>query len=144
MFGIIFWRYLSRATRRERLLITEDSLAIITDANGKKEVCSFKINLTTGISFVGFQQAIDHPLKTDSLDYLGFQTEQKLINAATDEGNLALEHDGKIIRFGVGIPSWDVVQLNELLQRKTKGLLCITNLPEEIPESEWNSQPLIR
>ena len=137
-FAVICWRYLARATNKETLIISNDELTVIRKANGKKVIYKYPVNLTTSISFIGSQQPIDHPLKSPNLDYLGLQTEQQLVNAATAEGNIILEHEGKSVRFGIGIPSWDVVALSNLLQIKTNGLLWIANLPEEIPEEVWN------
>lgn len=137
-FYLAFRRYLRRVTHREELLISPDSITVVKQINGKNTTVKYSINDIHRLRFIGFVQSVDHPLKTESFDYLGFQTQQSVIDAVTTEGNMAFDYEQQTIYFGIGVPSWDAAKLNELLKQKTGGQLFIADLPEEIPEEVWN------
>lgn len=99
----------------------------------------YDIERVTNMQFRGKQHPTDHPLKGESFDYFGFQTEQELINTVHDEGNLSFDYDGKTVFFGKSVPSWDAEDLAKTIRELTDNRLYIANLPENIEESDVSS-----
>jgi hypothetical protein len=137
IFGIAFWRHYKRVVHREELFIGYHTITIITNVAGRKVETVYEIDKVQNLRYLGFEHPVDHPLKTKSFDYLGFQTQSEVVNAVMAEGNVAFEYEGKTIRFFIGVPSWDVAEMNAALEEHTFGRLSIAGLPEEIADSEW-------
>ncbi len=140
IFGIAAYRYLERVTLHEELWISPDMLTTIITKNGRKVSTQFPLDALLSLRFIGFQEAADHPLKSPNFDYLGFQTQQAVVNTVTAEGNLLIEHAASSVRIGKGMPSWDAAKLNALIAEKTNGQAFIEGLPEEIPEELWQAR----
>jgi hypothetical protein len=130
VFFIAFKRYLNKATAKESLLITSNSLTIINTAILSRSQNNYEIDKIVNIQFAGKQHMTDHPLKGASFDYLGFQTQQEVINTVHDEGNLSFVYDDKTVFFGKSVPSWDAEKLDREIREITKNRLYINNLPE--------------
>ena len=137
IFGIAFWRHYKRVVHREELLVGYQTITIITNNVGRRVETVYEIAKISNLHYLGFEHPLDHPLKTDSFDYLGFQTQSEVVNAVMAEGNLAFEYESKTVRFFIGVPSWDVAEMNEVMREHTFDRLSIEGLPEEIEDSEW-------
>jgi hypothetical protein len=140
VFGIAFWRYYKRVVHREELVIGDETITIITNDSGRRVEREFAIDKVKGMRYIGFERPQDHPLKTGSFDYLGFQTQLEVVNAVMAEGNVAFDYEGQTVRFFIGVPSWELVEVDEVLERKSDGRLFIDGLPEEIPDGEWRGE----
>ena len=138
-FTVAFLRFYFKLSQKETLTIYESSFTLITNANGKKKVVQYNNADVTELRYTGREKMLDHPLKTGSFDYLGFQTQQEVTDNLTAEGNIAFKYAHQTIRFGVGVPSWDAEKISQAFSQKTNGQLLIADLPEDIPESEWKA-----
>lgn len=134
VFMIAFKRYTTKATAKESLLIAKDTFSVINKSIFTKSVKRYKVADIDGIWFKGKQHFTDHPLKGQSFDYLGFQTQQEVINTVHDEGNLSFEYNGQTIYFGKSVPSWHAEDFDKILQAQTNGTLRIKNLPDAIDD----------
>jgi hypothetical protein len=56
-----------------------------------------------------------HPLAGETFDYLGFQTEQKVISEMHGDNRLAFDYENKTVTFGENIYSWEFDELQILL-----------------------------
>ena len=64
-----------------------------------------------------------HPLAGEQIDYLGFQTEQAVIDEMHGDKRLGFDYEGKKITFGENIYSWDfekiIILIHEITDRKS-------------------------
>ncbi len=135
--AIFFWRYFSRISNKETIFINADTLKIIISSINRKVETEYEIANISDLKYRGKAAKTDHPLKGQSYDYFGFETQELVIAEVHNEGNLSFLYDDKIVCFGRNIYSWDAVEINEILHKITKGHLQIANLPEEIDEGEY-------
>lgn len=114
-FAIGFYRFINKATEQEALLVTRENLDIIVSALLKSETRSFLVKEIGGFRFLEKEQYSPHPLKGETFDYLGFQTEQQVIQDLHSEGRAAFDYRGRQVRFGKSLASWDFNELEVLL-----------------------------
>jgi hypothetical protein len=60
-----------------------------------------------------------HQLAGESFDYLGFETQQQVINEMHGDKRLAFDYKGNTVTFGENVYSWDYDTLKEVLQEAT-------------------------
>lgn len=139
-YGLVFWRYMARIGQGERLELSVNRLVIINDKKlfGATRN-AYDVQKIQGLRYCGFRKSLDHPLKGQSFDYLGFQTTQQVVDAVVDDGNISFGYEGREVHFGIGLPSWDAKELNALFIGVTSGMLFISELPEDIEEEDWNA-----
>lgn len=78
-----------------------------------------------------------HPLKGDSIDYLGFEARQSVVAVVNPDDNLSLNYQVLYITFGKGIYSWDIESINNVIVDITNGYLFIANMPTNIQEIDY-------
>lgn len=132
VFFLAFRRYITKATAKESLLISPHTLCIINNSIFQRSQHQYAITEITEMKFLGKQHMTDHPLKGESFDYLGFQTQQEVINTVHDGGNISFSYNGKQIHFGKSVPSWHAEEIDKLIRKATLGKLYIDNLPEDM------------
>lgn len=76
----------------------------------------FNIKDIIGFRYVEDRQKANHPLKTESFDYLGFQTEQKVIDEFYKDDRIIFTYHGKSYSFGKDLMSWEFDELLSILQ----------------------------
>jgi hypothetical protein len=138
-FSYMGWRIMARTTRREQLWVSPESLTLVTTVNGKRSNRVCPVEEVLNLCYVGIGATTTHHLASENLDPLGFNARQAIVDSVSAAGNLAFYHNGKMIRFGTGVPSWDVEIIDRNLREKTGDSLSIAGLPEEIPEHLWNT-----
>jgi|GEM_PF-3856302 hypothetical protein len=134
VFFIAFKHYITKATSKESIRITPDTFSIVNNSFFRKSELQYEVAGITNMQYRGRKHMTDHPLKGNSFDYLGFQTQQELIDTVHDEGNISFEYEGKTVYFGKSVPSWDAEELDKQLRLVTAGRLYIQNLPESIED----------
>ena len=145
--AIVFWRYFSRISRVERMFVTKDEITITKAVLNKIQETSYEVNKIHDFNYLGKAKKTDHPLKGNSFDYLGFETQELVIAEVNNDGNLSFSYEDKLVSFGRDVYSWDAEKLNDILLKVTEGRLKIGNLPTEIdaiydaeyPPAETNS-----
>ena len=136
VYFVVFIQYAKRVLRKESMLITRDSIYLRSTILNIKKENVFELSKISEFVYTGKAPKTDHPLKGQSYDYLGFETQELVIAEVHDEGNLSFNYEGKTIHFGRNVYSWDAEKINEILVKVTNGVLIIGNLPESIDESE--------
>ncbi len=106
---------MNNALRKESLLITPEKITLIKKSLYTTEKKEFDPKKISGFRHLGKPELTKHPLAGESFDYLGFQTEQQVINEMHGDNRLAFEYDGRTINFGENIYSWDFDELLVLL-----------------------------
>lgn len=63
---------------------------------------------------------VKHPLSGNIFDYLGFPTEQKVIDDMHGNNKIGFNYESKFITFGNDVRSWDYEKLELLLYEVTE------------------------
>lgn len=119
IFSISFligcYRFLNKAGEYERLFIDGKQLEIISTRLLGSVKRTFLLKDICNFEFIGPERFDVHPLAGNLIDYLGFETEQKVIADLHGEGNVSFLYQGERIRFGKNITSWEFGELEVLL-----------------------------
>ena len=115
VFGICFYRFAKRAAESEQLYIDKEKFEIIRKNFLKKSVLYFELSEISHFKFHERPKFSPHPLKGETFDYLGFQTEQQVISDVHTEGRISFMYKGKEIKFGKDLYSWNFEELEMLL-----------------------------
>ena len=114
-FYIAAYRFANKAVSAEKILVGENSIQIINQGLFKKSIKEYEVSRISNFRHLAQQQLSKHPLAGDNLDYLGFQTEQQVINNMHGENRLAFDYDGRTITFGDNIYSWEFDELSVII-----------------------------
>ena len=87
--AIAFYRFINKATESERLFANEERIDILVSGLFKMQKRSFLISGISEFKFLEKERYEPHPLKGESFDYLGFQTEQAVIQDLHSEGRVS-------------------------------------------------------
>ncbi len=128
---VLIWRYLTRVFRREKMFVTKDTITLINTSFSGKQQHTYDISAISFLNYMGRGKKTDHPLKGQSFDYLGFETQELVIGEVNTEGNISFSYGGKIVHFGRDVYSWDAEKINEQLVKITNGTLSIGNITIE-------------
>jgi hypothetical protein len=105
------YRFASKASRMETLLVTSNSVELIEKGWFHKKKKKFDIKKISNLRFVEKPVLSPHPLAGLTFDYLGFQTTQQVINEMYGDNRIAFDYNGATISFGKNLYSWDYEDL---------------------------------
>ena len=108
------YRFLNKALMTEKIFFNNKELKIIKTGFINSSSSSFEISQISNFRHLDKPEVSDHPLAGQTFDYLGFQTEQKVINEMHGDNRLGFEYYGKTILFGQNIYSWQFEELKLL------------------------------
>ena len=109
------YRFINKALQTEKLLVNKNTLTILKSGFLSEQRNSYDTSLISNFRHLDKPQITKHPLAGQTFDYLGFQTEQQVINELHGDNRLAFDYNGRTIKFGENIYSWDYEQLEALL-----------------------------
>jgi hypothetical protein len=113
---IVAVRFGNRAFASKKLWIDSEHLVLIDKSWFRSRAQTFEKRKITRFLFHDRSALTDHPLAGQSMDYLGFQTEQKVINEMYGENRISFDYeDGRTIYFGKDLYSWDYDKLKGML-----------------------------
>jgi hypothetical protein len=128
-------RFLNKALQSEKLLVTRTELAIQRTGFLSKLKTIYNPARITNFRYVTKPETTRHPLAGDTFDYLGFQTQQQVINEMHGDNKLAFDYEGRAIQFGENMYSWDFEELGKLLYKQTDNAAFTINIgPQEFGE----------
>ena len=116
---IAAFRFGNKAFMREQLFINKKELQLINQGLLNEKIKSYDITKITNFRHLDKPELTKHPLAGESFDYLGFQTEQKVISEMHGDNRLAFDYEDKIITFGENIYSWEFEELRVLFYNVT-------------------------
>lgn len=131
------WRLISKVTRREQLAVTDAELRIVRIVNGRKQEQAYSLDEVQNLCFLGNGAMPEHPLASEHFDAMGFGARQAMVNVVSADGNLAFYHRGKMIRFGIGVPSWDAALIDREIRARSGDAIRMAGLPDEISDDHW-------
>ena len=115
IFLFAAYRFINKALQTEKLIINKNTLTIYRGGflSSKKDI--YDISQISNFRHLDKPQTTKHPLAGQSFDYLGFQTEQQVINEMHGDNRIAFDYNNRTIKFGENIYSWDFEKLEVLL-----------------------------
>jgi len=108
-------RFGNRAFMSEKIFVNKQTIGLIRNGLFNHERKDYEISGISNFRPLSKPELTDHPLAGDSFDYLGFQTEQKVISEMHGDKGLAFDYEGRVISFGTDIYSWQFDELEILL-----------------------------
>ncbi len=117
---IAAYRFLHKTLMSEKIYVTNKEFKLIKTGVLKNNQTSFNISRISNFRHLGKPELTKHPLAGQTFDYLGFQTEQQVINEMHGDNRIAFDYDGELISFGQDIYSWEFEELEILLYDITK------------------------
>jgi hypothetical protein len=133
LFLVIF-KMLNAAFFKESLIVTKNSITVIRKNLSATKNYEFDLDK---IKYFGFadQHYTKHPLDNPIVDFTGLGTQEREMQYVIDEGNVKIETASGSMKFGKNMPSWDVEELVEKIERFT-GQKFVNPIPETIPDAE--------
>lgn len=116
LYLLASYRLMSRLLFKEKLLLRPERFEIITRTPFSYKARVYEWQHMGPLHYVGIEKKTDHPLKGNCYDYLGFETQEKLIHNLHSEGNLYFNYGGFPVRFGKGLYSWDAESIVNMMK----------------------------
>jgi hypothetical protein len=110
------YRFGRSAMLQEEIFIDAKELILMVKSIGIMKRQVFDLASVTHFRFLDKPVMAPHPLAGESFDYLGFQTEQQVINEMHGDNRLAFAYNGTTVKFGKSIYSWDFDEIFDLLR----------------------------
>ena len=106
IFFFAAYRFINKALQKEKLVIKKSTLTIIRSGflSTKRDI--YEVSKISNFRHLDKLETIKHPLAGQSFDYLGFHTEQQVINEMHGDKRLAFDYNDRTIKFGENIYSW--------------------------------------
>jgi hypothetical protein len=118
--GIIYFlaaRAIFRAIfQTESIEIDQEALQVTIQNGFRKTVHIFKVNEIKSFGYAGQIIYTQHPLELETFDVTGLGATEKQMQYIIDEGNLEIETEETILRFGKYVTEWDAEEAISQLQ----------------------------
>lgn len=101
------YRFGRSATLQEQLFIDAKELILMIKGIRSMKRQVFDLASVTHFRFLDKSVMAPHPLAVEGFDYLGFQTEQRVIQEMYGDNRLAFDYNGRTVQFGKNIYSWE-------------------------------------
>jgi hypothetical protein len=112
---IASFRFANKTMTTEELFVNAKEFQIIKRAFlVQKQV--FELSSITHFRHLEKPETARHPLAGESFDYLGFQTQQQMINEMYGDNRLAFDYNGKTVSFGQNVYSWEFDEISGVLK----------------------------
>lgn len=111
------YRFLRRATWKEILIIDTEHLIVRKGSLLGMKNFDFPISALSRFRFLSKPDLTPHPLAGQSMDYMGFDTEQKLVNEVHGDDLMAFDYRGKAFSFGQNTASWEYDEIADLVMQ---------------------------
>ena len=109
-------RFLARMFFTERLLLDQNSITIIKKSLFSQNIKRYDWRQIGTLHYEGKGHKTDHPLKGICFDYLGFETQEQLIQSLHHNGNLYFDTNEGRVYFAAGVYSWDAEEMVQLMK----------------------------
>ena len=110
------YRFGRSSVLEQHLFIDSNELILMDKAIRIQKRQVFELSSVTHFRFLAKPEMSRHPLAGESFDYLGFQTEQKVINEMYGDNRLVFDYNGTTVKFGKNIYSWDFDEIIHVLR----------------------------
>jgi hypothetical protein len=122
VYCLVSFSFLKQIFRSEKMILGSTYLILEQGGLFVKSSEYFEVGKIDQINFSDKEfKLADHPLKSEHIDYFGFETQDKVIANAHKNDKLQFQYEGRMISFGKDIFSWDYeIILKEFITRKLK------------------------
>ena len=122
VYFLVSFSFLKQIFRSEKMILGSTYLILEQGGLFVKSSEYFELGKIDQINFSDKEfKLADHPLKSEHIDYFGFETQDKVIANAHKNDKLQFQYQGRMISFGKDIFSWDYeIILKEFITRKLK------------------------
>lgn len=132
VYLFVGYRFINKALQTERLIVSKTKLPIEKNGFLTNSISSYSISDISNLRYLKLPEVTKHPLAGETFDYLGFQTEQLVINEMHGDNRIAFEYGNKTITFGENLYSWDFDEIERLLQEVTGNFQLSTVLKKKL------------
>lgn len=140
LYVLAAYRFINRLFLSEELLLEKEGLSVIHKTPFAVKSSMYEWSSMGPLHYAGKEKKTDHPLKGQSFDYLGFETQEYLIQSLHHEGNLYFNYEGYPVRFGKGVYSWNAEELVNMMKLYTGDNLQLGAEWQDImKEMEWDN-----
>lgn len=109
-------RFLARFFFTERLLLDQQSFTIVRKTLFTQSIKRYDWRQVGVLHYEGKGKKTDHPLKGFCYDYLGFETQEQLIQSLHHDGNLYFDTAGGRVYFAPNVYSWDAEEMVQIMK----------------------------
>lgn len=113
------YRFINKALTSEKLFVNKEKLQLIKQGLFGSLVKTYHVSDISNFRHLKKPELSNHALAGQSFDYLGFQTEQKVISEMHGDNRIAFDWKGIPVVFGQDIYSWEFEALEMLLYNVT-------------------------
>ena len=111
------YRFFNKALLIEKLYLNEHELRWVEKGLFKSKTISFDLKEIANLRFVEKGAMAPHPLAGQSMDYLGFQTTEKMVNQLAGDNQIAFDYKGQVISFGADIYSYEFDEIKSIFDK---------------------------
>jgi hypothetical protein len=141
LYILASYRFISRFSFRERIMITSDHFTIIKQTPITRKTFSYDWRHMGTLHYIGKDMRSDYHLKDVCYDYLRFDTQEKFVQDLHHDGNLFFNYKDTSIRFARGIYSWHAEEIVRMIQLYTGSTLKLgAEWKYLIETSEWDME----
>lgn len=116
LYILAAYRFLARIFFTERLMLDQQSLTIVRKTIFSQRVRRYDWRAIGALHYEGKGYKTDHPLKGKCFDYLGFETQEHLIQSLHHDGNLFFDSVEGRVYFASGVYSWDAEEMVQMMK----------------------------
>jgi hypothetical protein len=117
-FYIASFRFFNKAVLFEKLQISNLEVRWMEKSLFKSKAISFDIKEISNFRFIEKGTIAPHPLAGQSMDYLGFETQEKLIGQLGGDKQIAFDYKGKTISFGADLYSYEFDEIKSVFDKE--------------------------
>src|SRR5579863_7703110 len=122
VFGILFaialyiasYRFFCKAVLFEKLLISNREVKWVEKKLFRSKTRSFDLKEITNFHFIEKNVVVPHPLAGRSMDYLGFETTDKMINQLGGRNQISFDYQGRAVYFEADIYSYEFDEIKSI------------------------------
>jgi hypothetical protein len=115
---IASFRFFNKAVLFEKMQISNQQVKWMEKGLIKSKVLYFDIKEISNFRFIEKGTIAPHPLAGQSMDYLGFETQEKLIGQLGGDKQIAFEYKGKTISFGADLYSYEFDEIKSVFDKE--------------------------
>jgi hypothetical protein len=114
---VCFYRFINKALLSERLLVNTKEVVFISKQLFKTRSTFYEKTKILNFRYLEKKVMAPHPLAGKSIDYLGFQTTEVLINQLNGDKQLAFDYEGQNVLFGTDIYEYEFDEIKSAFER---------------------------
>jgi hypothetical protein len=117
-FYIASFRFFNKAILFEKLQINAHEIRWMEKSLFKSKAVSYDIKEISNFRFIEKGTMAPHPLAGQSMDYLGFQTQEMMISQLGGDNQLAFDYRGQTISFGADLYSYEFDEIKSVFDKE--------------------------